>query len=376
LQARLSDIFNEWFIMKEKLLLSLALISAACHASDFSSTEKKDVQLKSKPLKEIIGGSIAPRKEWAVYGGYGCSGSAISPNYILAARHCENGAIQGRTGWYYSTDNNNHISKVKELANINVPRVGDIVLLKLQNPHPLNDYAPIDLDYDPTYGDAGRIYGYGYHGKKDVVKDRSALYQANVEIHYRTPHWAAAGGGTTIKTSGIDGASSRGDSGGPLFAEAANNSVVGVASTGVGNDIHANDYYADLKQAKSFILEKTGEHVTDVVISSSAVYSYENGRAYKVAVQLSGQELADAQINLVASSSNNNFYVTQQPPVTQNPPGRMTRAITLLPDANGNVTFYVSAITLKNTIPKDGNLRIQAGKIFKNIPITQLFNEP
>ncbi|ULH10477.1 trypsin-like serine protease [Serratia marcescens] len=350
--------------MKNKLLsLPIILLSGVSNASTLTSDITSQERITQKPLEEIVGGSISPRKEWAVYGGYGCTGFAISANYIIAARHCENGATSGATGWYYSTDNNNHVSNVKEWANINVPTSGDIVLLRLQKPHPLNYYAPIDLDYDPAYGDSGKIYGYGSHGSIPTT-DKSALYQANVEIHYRENGGSAAGGGTTIKISGIDGSCDHGDSGGPLFVNSANNSVVGTASTGAnnGSNINANCYYADLKQAKQFILEETGSGVTGINSASSSKQIYNGKILYTVVMKLSGNGLSDAQTNLVATSENGDFFVEKQIDNSS------TKAITLLPNNNGEITFFTGFTSDKNT-SKYGRLRIQAGKVIKYITI-------
>lgn len=48
---------------KLKLLLTtLALVSAACHASEFNPKGNEALSAGAKPLKEINGGSMAPRK--------------------------------------------------------------------------------------------------------------------------------------------------------------------------------------------------------------------------------------------------------------------------------------------------------------------------
>jgi hypothetical protein len=358
--------------MKNKLFLLLVLASAAAHASEFNPEGSDDEQLKNKPGAEIWEGTIAPRKEWAVFGAEGCTGSAISPNYILSASHCkcdgDRSKSGGTTRFWYSSNNNNHtIGQPPEPGTFYFPPVGDIMLYHLDKTHLLDYYAPIDLDYNPTDGDTGQIYGYGDHGKGTKVEDKNALYQANVEIHYIQAGGSAAGGGTTIHISGIDGIALPGVSGGALFSDAANYSVVGVGSTTEAQNFHGSANYADLKQVKNFILQKTGEGITGIDIESSVFYPYQYGTVYKVAIKLSGKGLSDAQTNLMVSSSNNNLFVTK------NPPGSLTRAVTILPDENGLVIFYVGSITTHNKIPKDGQLRVQAGKIVKNIPVTQLF---
>lgn len=204
----------------------------------------------------IVGGQPASSSyivqlEFTQNGGtYGCTGEAISAQWILTARHCTEGDTSMTV--YYSNSTWDRGPGHPADAVYNSPN-GDVGLVHLADPAPLTSYAPLATSYTPRRGDRGTIYGYGARAN---MRPSDQLYKASVTVlgTSRDAYW-----GPAIHVRGVDGASNHGDSGGPLFV---NGRVVGVCSTGdtsdPGSDINAGSNYANLTASRSWIRSRTG----------------------------------------------------------------------------------------------------------------------
>lgn len=203
----------------------------------------------------IIGGSSASspyivQLSFGQNGGtYGCTGEAISSQWILTAQHCIDG-----TQWMDVYFSNSVTSPGTPIAadQIGGSSHGDVALVHLSSSKPLSSYAPLASSYSPA-GGIGTIWGYGLtaggarptHLKKATVN----VVGSSTDAY----------GGNAIHVRGSNGASNHGDSGGPLFV---GGRVVGVCSTGdvadPGSDTHAGSNYANLTASRSWIRSVTG----------------------------------------------------------------------------------------------------------------------
>lgn len=182
-------------------------------------------------------------------GTYGCTGEAISSQWILTAQHCIDG-----TQWmdvYYSnsvTSPGTPVAADQVAGSSN----GDVALVHLSSSKSLNSYAPLASSYSPA-GGTGTIWGYGLTAGG---AQPTHLNKATVNVVGSSTD---AYGGNAIHVKGSNGASNHGDSGGPLFV---GGKVVGVCSTGdvadPGSDIHAGSNYANLTASRSWIKSVTG----------------------------------------------------------------------------------------------------------------------
>lgn len=215
--------------------------------------------------KRIVDGELAPPTPWAVklylfkepypmayaY----CTGTLLSPNYVLTARHCV--ANVSKIHVHYSTGEYNHPSKnydiVKPDAILRAPKA-DMALLYISQAHVLNAYPSLDLAYEALAGDKGTIQGYGIHGEDETNFDKDALYQAQVQIKKTiyNPYSYAGDNGEYIAVKRVTGISNQGDSGGPLLV---NGKIVGVLHGShtlyFGGPIYK--LYASVKQNKQWI---------------------------------------------------------------------------------------------------------------------------
>ncbi|WP_085528544.1 S1 family peptidase [Kocuria massiliensis] len=183
-------------------------------------------------------------------GTFGCTGEAISSQWVLTARHCTEGSQNMKA--YYSNDTSNPGPAYAADRVVNSP-YGDVGLIHLKSPHPVSQYAKLGNGYTPRAGDTGSIFGYGLRGNR-VPADW--LFTARVSVLGQSTD---AYGGKAVHVRGIDGASNHGDSGGPLVI---NGVIVGVCSTGdtadPGSNINAGSNYANLNDHRAWITQNTG----------------------------------------------------------------------------------------------------------------------
>ncbi|OZV80117.1 peptidase S1 [Micromonospora echinospora] len=174
----------------------------------------------------IIGGGYVSSAPWAAAvfsnGSFTCSGSVISSEWVLTARHCVGGTMSVRIGsvYYASGGTTRTVSATYSRY--------DLALMRLSSPVSTS-YVSL-ASSNPPVGSTNTIYGWGmtcYSG----CSASSQLKTATVQVTGLTTD---AYGGQAIRSSRINGNAWRGDSGGPQFY---NGLQVGVASTADGRTI-------------------------------------------------------------------------------------------------------------------------------------------
>jgi secreted trypsin-like serine protease len=193
----------------------------------------------------IIGGSTvasAPRAA-AVFsnGSFTCSGTIISANYVLTARHCISGTMSVRVGSVSRTSG----GVTRTVSSTTTQN--DLALMRLSS-SVSTSYMPLSSAYPPV-GSTNSLYGWGqtcYSG----CGASTTLKTATVRV--TSTNQTDAYGGRAIGSTAINGNAWRGDSGGP---EVYNGAQVGVASTADGQ---SRQYYASVAYNRAWITSVAG----------------------------------------------------------------------------------------------------------------------
>ncbi|MGA5305511.1 S1 family peptidase [Nucisporomicrobium flavum] len=195
--------------------------------------------------QQIIGGSTVSSAPWvaAVFsnGSFTCSGTIISANYVLTARHCISGTMSVRVG-SVSRSSGGVTRTVSSTTTRN-----DLALMRLSS-SVSTSYMPL-ASSNPPVGSTNSIYGWGqtcYSG----CGASATLKTATVRVS--STNVTDAYGGQAIRSTAISGAAWRGDSGGP---EVYNGAQVGVASTADGQSIQN---YGSVAYNRSWISQVAG----------------------------------------------------------------------------------------------------------------------
>ncbi len=206
---------------------------------------------------DIVGGTKAPATPWEVQlifvqngSSYGCTGEAISAEWVLTAQHCIDGISSMNV--YYSNSTTNRGTAIAA-DNWVASDSGDVALVHLSQSKNLGSYPALADSYTANAGDKGVVMGYG---RRANAVQSDGLYQANVQVVGASTD---AYDGTAVHIKGVNGASNHGDSGGPLLV---GGKIVGVCSTGdssdPGADIHAGSNYANLTDSRQWISDTAG----------------------------------------------------------------------------------------------------------------------
>lgn len=206
---------------------------------------------------DIIAGSKAPATPWAVQlifqqdgGSYGCTGEAISADWVLTANHCVDGDTSMKV--YYSNSTSNRGTGIS-VDKFYSSTKGDVALVHLSQSKQLSAYPGLVDSYTANAGDKGVIMGYGARANS---ANADGLYQANISVLGASTD---AYNGTAVHIKGVDGAANHGDSGGPLLI---NGKIAGVCSTGDDTDPGANknasSNYANLTGSRQWIKTTSG----------------------------------------------------------------------------------------------------------------------
>lgn len=193
-----------------------ALVTPSAAAADTGSVT---------PL--IIGGGTVSSAPWAAAvfsnGSFTCSGTVISANWVLTARHCISGTMSVRVGSVYRSSGG-----VTRSVSATYSRY-DLALMRLSSAVSTS-YVTLSSSYPPV-GSTNSIYGWGmtcYSGCGASEQLKTATVQVT------STNVTDAYGGRAIRSTRINGNAWRGDSGGPEFY---NGAQVGVASTANGTTI-------------------------------------------------------------------------------------------------------------------------------------------
>ncbi len=197
------------------------------------------------PSADIIGGTTVSSAPWAAAvlsnGSFTCSGTIISADYVLTARHCMSGTMSVRVGSVNRTSGG-----VTRTVTSTSTR-NDLALMRLSSAVSTT-YMPLSSSYPPV-GSTNSIYGWGmtcYSG----CSASTVLKTATVQV--TSTNQTDAYGGRAIGSTRINGNAWRGDSGGP---QVYNGAQVGVASTADGT---SRQYYGSVAYNRAWITSVAG----------------------------------------------------------------------------------------------------------------------
>jgi len=195
--------------------------------------------------QQIIGGSTVSSAPWAAAvlsnGSFTCSGTIISADYVLTARHCISGTMSVRVGSVNRTSGG-----VTRTVASTTTRY-DLALMRLSS-SVSTSYMPL-ASANPPVNATNSIYGWGmtcYSG----CSASTTLKTASVRV--TSTNQTDAYGGQAIGSTAVNGNAWRGDSGGP---QVYNGAQVGVASTADGT---SRQYYGSVAYNRSWIRSVAG----------------------------------------------------------------------------------------------------------------------
>ncbi len=218
------------------LLCALTSLTASpAHAAEESGAQ---------PL--IIGGSLVSSAPWAaaVYrsGSFTCSGTILSPQWVLTAKHCVGAGLSVRVGNVARGQG----TAATVVSYHNAPNGSDISLLRLDRAAG-SSFTSLSGSVPPA-NSTNQIFGWGKTAYNGSVSPQ--LKTADVRV--TSTSCRDAYGGQAICSTRITGAAWSGDSGGPQFH---NGQQVGVASTADGT---STQQYSSVPAVRAWIRSTSG----------------------------------------------------------------------------------------------------------------------
>jgi secreted trypsin-like serine protease len=174
-------------------------------------------------------------------GGFTCSGTIISANYVLTATHCIVGTMSVRIGSVNRTSG----GITRSVSSTTTQN--DLALMRLSSAVSTT-YMPLSSAYPPV-GSTNSIYGWGQTCNPGCSAS-TTLKTATVRV--TSTNQADAYGGRAIGSTAISGNAWRGDSGGP---QVYNGAQVGVASLADGQ---SRQYYGSVAANRAWITSVAG----------------------------------------------------------------------------------------------------------------------
>lgn len=238
-------------------VLSLTGLSAATASAVHDSAP---LAQSSSATPRIIAGSIADfskvpfTAQYNINGSFGCTASAISPTWVILAKHCVANRSTSSMSFKLGSANlgQGTTYRVKRVAQLSS---GDIALAELSTSY--NGPVATLGGTNPTAGTAGDIYGWGRETVDGPASSKLKTAKVQVNGVVNDPSR-----GPSISQKGVDGQALYGDSGGPLII---NGKVVGVcsgpATQGDIGKADGNVLYASIPSAATWISQTSGVSV-------------------------------------------------------------------------------------------------------------------
>ncbi|WP_243791309.1 trypsin-like serine protease [Saccharopolyspora gloriosae] len=231
----------------------LALAAAAFAVPAQAAAPAAPAPIDMQPM--IIDGEEAADAPWAVRllndGQEACTATAISPDWVLTAQHCVEGAGDAISFKVGSLNQHQGEEFKAKAGGVHVHDSVDLALVNVDRPMNV-EFSPLGSTGDVSNGDTVQVYGWGATctDQPEAQCQAENLKVADVKVtdiactDYR--------GGTAVCADRVNGITAGGDSGGPMFS---NGTQVGVAST---SDRATTTAYTNVTEYRDWIKEVAG----------------------------------------------------------------------------------------------------------------------